>query len=637
MKNVIIIGTDTDAGKTTLSLLVLSRDPDRFRYWKPVETGTSDSETIRRLVLTSRVIPSLGQFQDPVAPPLAARLAGLPMPTIDDVCAAVPKDDSRPILLETFGGPFSPFTESNLQLELLQRLRWPLWLVTSSTVGAIGRSLQTVNALAAAGCEVTAIVLVGEQDSFAVEQLEFHLPKVPVFSLPMIDDWNATSIIDTALSVASTIDRLCETLAKVSELPADLVRRDRAAVWHPYTSLCDPIDPLPVVRAYAEYLELADGRRLIDGISSWWTILHGHAQPELVRALQAAAGSLDHVLFAGITHPPAVEFAEWLLRTAPWKGGRVFYSDNGSTAVEVALKMAYQYWCHRGEPQRTLFVGLENCYHGDTFGTMAISRDPVYFGRFEPLLFETARVRCSADALDEFLAKNAGRVAAVIVEPLVQAACGMRFYAAEELAGFFIVCRRYGVLLIVDEVMSACRTGSFWAFDQAGIRPDLICAGKTLTGGILPLAATLASPEIVAEFMTPDRTRTLFHGHSFTANPLACAVAVANSRLVSSIDWAAESARFQAILQEHLEPLREHPAVMDVRYCGTIAAIELHSTDGYLAAIGPRLREFCVSNGVLLRPLGNVLYTMPPRCTSAESLHRIGATMAAAVRELTTH
>ena len=315
------------------------------------------------------------------------------------------------------------------------------------------------------------------------------------------------------------------------------------AVWHPYTSLREVEAPRVCVGARDEFLYLADGTCLIDGISSWWTILHGHRYPPLMAALRTAAAVIDHVHFAGITHSAAVELAELLLSTMPWRGGRVFYSDNGSTAVEVALKMAYQYWCHKNEPQRTRFVGFEHAYHGDTFGAMAVGRDPLFFGRFEPLLFNAALLPLDEDSLDAYLRAHGDSVAAVILEPLVQGAGGMRMHSAEKLRALCATTQKHGVLFIADEVMTGGgRLGPLWAHQAAGIAPDLICAAKTLAGGILSLAATLAAPHVVAAWDTDDRGQTFFHGHSFTAHPLACAVAVANWKMLTAAPLAAPAA-----------------------------------------------------------------------------------------------
>jgi adenosylmethionine-8-amino-7-oxononanoate aminotransferase len=389
---------------------------------------------------------------------------------------------------------------------------------------------------------------------------------------------------------------------------------------------------LVCVGAQDEFLFLADGRRVIDGISSWWTILHGHRYPPLMSALRQAAAEYDHVHFAGVTHPPAVELAELLLSTAPWTGGRVFYSDNGSTAVEVALKMAYQYWCHREEPQRTRFVGFEGGYHGDTFGAMAVGRDPVFFGRFEPLLFQADVVPLSVDRLDEVLTRRKGEVAAVILEPLVQGAGGMRMHSPALLRQLADVTRQHHVLFIADEVMTGGgRTGTLWAHQAADIAPDLICAAKTLAGGVLSLAATLAAPHLVAAFETADPSRTFSHGHSFTAHPLACAVAVANWKRLTAQPLTAPR-HMEAFWRQALAPLRCLAKVRDVRVCGSIAAVELDVAGGYLSAVGRDLRRRCLEMGVLLRPLGSVLYAMPSYCTSPASLQKIAEAMNQAVR-----
>jgi adenosylmethionine-8-amino-7-oxononanoate aminotransferase len=329
-----------------------------------------------------------------------------------------------------------------------------------------------------------------------------------------------------------------------------------------------------------------------------------------------------------------VELAELLLSTAPWPGGRVFFSDNGSTAVEVALKMAYQFWCHHDEPKRTLFVGFEGGYHGDTFGAMAAGRDPVFFGLFEPLLFRAEIVPVSAQRLDEALARHPGEVAAIIIEPLVQGAGGMRMHSPGELRQIAEVARRHQVLFIADEVMTCGgRLGPLWAYREAGVIPDLLCAAKTLAGGVLPLAATLASPRVAAAWDTDDRRRTFFHGHSFTAHPLACAVAVANWKMLTAAPNPAPQ-RMEAIWKEALAGLQGQPQLRDLRIRGTIAAVELNAPGGYLADVGRHLRRVCLEQGVLLRPLGSVLYALPPFCTSASSLEQIARAMIKAVQSL---
>jgi adenosylmethionine-8-amino-7-oxononanoate aminotransferase len=449
-------------------------------------------------------------------------------------------------------------------------------------------------------------------------------------------EWTSAALAAAAASQRDRLVRIRSALTPAARGVAspEILAADARTVWHPYTPLQTSDAPLPVIAAEDEFLTLADCRRLIDGISSWWTVLHGHRPPAVMEAIRAATHRLDHVLFAGATHPDAVELAGHLLASMPWgPGGRVFYSDNGSTAVEVALKMAYQTWCHRGEPGRTLFVGFEGGYHGDTFGAMSVGRDPLFFGRFEPLLFRAVQVPVSADALDAALTRHRGEVAGVLIEPLVQGAGGMRMHEPAELQALVEVARRHGVYFIADEVMTGFgRTGSLWACEQAGIAPDLVCVAKGITGGVLPLAATLAAPHVVAEFDTPDRTRTFFHGHSFTANPIACAAAVASWRLLETGRWRDDVRRTEAFWEQQVRPLASLQGVKEVRVRGLIAAVELDVPGGYLADIGRQLRTACLDRGVLLRPLGNVLYAMPPFCTSDASLARIAAAMGHAVR-----
>jgi adenosylmethionine-8-amino-7-oxononanoate aminotransferase len=648
MSDLLILGTDTDAGKTTFALLWLAAFKDQYEYWKPVETGPSDTEQIARLVLGVTIHPPLKRLRQAVAPPLAALQEGEVIPAAAVIAAArpTPRHAGRHLLIESFGSPLSPLNDNELQIALIAALAAPAVLVCSSAVGAIGRTLQCLEALGRYAHRPGAVVLIGPSDDYAVGQIRQHWPATDVQALRPPALWTEDGVSRAAhdqIAVLRAILALFSREPRASALGplargsrlnimdvADLLERDHRRVWHPYTSLRDPDPPLVTVAAHDEFLVLADGRRLIDGISSWWTILHGHRHPVLMRALAEAAQHCDHVHFAGVTHPRAVELAELLLATAPWPAGRIFYSDNGSTAVEVALKMAYQYWCHRGEPQRTLFVGFEHGYHGDTLGAMAASRDPVFFGRFEPLLFRAEVVPVSADRLEEALKRHAGEVAAVIIEPLVQGAGGMRMHTPAELRAIAAVAQHQGVLFIADEVMTGGgRLGPLWAHEEAQVAPDLICAAKTLAGGVLPLAATLAAPHVVAAFDTADRDKSFFHGHSFTAHPLACAVAVANLKLLERLPLVPP--RIEYFWTQALAPLSGHPRVLEVRIKGTIAAVELAGESGYLADVGRHLRLHCLERGVLLRPLGNVLYAMPPFCTTDESLEQIAAAIISAV------
>ncbi len=416
--------------------------------------------------------------------------------------------------------------------------------------------------------------------------------------------------------------------------PESLSARDARCIWHPYTQHGIEAEPLAVRAAAGSELELEDGRRLLDAIASWWTCLHGHGHPKLVAALAHQARTLDHVLFAGATHEPAVQLAERLLALAPAGLTRVFYSDDGSTTVEVALKMAYLAHVHGGAPERTVFLALEEAYHGDTFGAMAVG-DPVpFFEPLAPFLFEVQRVPVDAGALDAALAEHAGRVAAVLVEPLVQGAAGMRFHAPAFVRHARAACDAHGAYMIADEVMTGFgRTGTLFACEQAGITPDFLCIAKALTGGTVALAATLTREAVYEAFLSSDRSRFFPHGHTMTANPIGCAVALASLALLEEEDTVARlnaiGQRIHAGLVERLDGERR---VRDLRQRGGIVALDLvppaGEAPGYLATMTPRLRAAAIERGVLLRPLGNVLYALPPACLTDVECDRISTVMA---------
>ena len=417
---------------------------------------------------------------------------------------------------------------------------------------------------------------------------------------------------------------------------SELTRRDAAHTWHPYTQHGVEDTPLAVRRAHGAVLELEDGREIIDAISSWWTCLHGHGHPRLVEAMQAQAATLDHVLFAGATHEPAVRLAEELVRATPDGLTRVFFSDNGSTAVEVALKMAYHGWVRAGEPQRTVFLALEGSYHGDTFGAMSVGDRIPFFAPYEPLLFEVARIAPAESALADAFARHGDRIAGFILEPLVQGAAGMRMHDVAFLRAARARCDAHGVPLIADEVMTGFgRIGALFACTKAGIAPDLMCLAKGLTSGMLPLAVTLATEDIYASFLSTARTDFFPHGHSMTANPIGCAVALASLALTRETDAPSRLDAIGRRIFASLEDLAATPRVTNLRRCGGIVALDLvppaGDAAGYHSALTPRLRAAAIEKGVLLRPLGNVLYALPPACTTDVQCDAIASAVRALV------
>ncbi len=418
---------------------------------------------------------------------------------------------------------------------------------------------------------------------------------------------------------------------------ADLPERDARVAWHPYTQHGVETSPLPVVRGEGAWLELADGRRILDAISSWWATLHGHAEPALVAAMHEQAARLDHVLFAGATHEPAVALAEGLLQVVPKGLSRVFYSDDGSTAVEAAMKMVLQSWVHRGEPERRVFIALEGAYHGDTFGAMAAGDPDPFFCAFTPLMFEVRRVPADAARLAEALEELGGRAAGFLLEPLLQGAAGMRVMDAAFVRSARALCDDHGVPMVADEVMTGFgRTGELFACGRAGVSPDVMCLAKGITGGMLPLAATVATEELFDCFLHHERSRFFPHGHTFTANPIACAVAVASLALCRERDVAGQLARIGRTIFEQLTPLQADPRVTNLRHLGGMAALDLvvpADDAGYLSTRALTLRHAAIERGVLLRPLGNVLYALPPACTTVAEARHIGDTMRALVEE----
>jgi adenosylmethionine-8-amino-7-oxononanoate aminotransferase len=412
-------------------------------------------------------------------------------------------------------------------------------------------------------------------------------------------------------------------------------------IWHPFTQHALRPSLPKAVRAEGAYVYTDDNHRIIDAISSWWVITHGHRHPRIVDAIKAQADSLDQLIFAEFTHEAAERVAAKLLTLTPPGLDHVFFSDSGSTSVEVALKMALGFWRHNGESRRLILV-LEHSYHGDTIGTMSVGARGPFTDPYEPFLFEVERIPFPAatresatlEALD--ILCRTSNPAALIVEPLVLGAGGMLMYSPNVLAELRRICSKHGVLFIADEVMTGWgRTGTVSACDQAGVRPDIACYSKGLTGGALPLAVTVCRHDIFQAHYSTDRRRTFFHSSSFTANPIACAAAVANLEI-----WESEPVRERiATLAErqarHLEPFRDDKRFENVRQAGTIAALDLKVDDtGYLAQIGPRLHSFFRERQVLLRPLGNTIYVLPPYCVTDEDLSAIYDAIAAAAAEI---
>lgn len=410
---------------------------------------------------------------------------------------------------------------------------------------------------------------------------------------------------------------------------------DRTHLWHPYTSLTDPLPVYPVERAEGTQLYLSGGRQLTDGMSSWWAAIHGYNHPQLNAAVQEQLTAMSHVMFGGLTHQPAIDLGKLLVKCTPSKLDRVFLCDSGSIAVEVAMKMALQYQHARKQPQRSKFLTLAKGYHGDTTGAMSVC-DPVsgmhqlfrgflpehHFMEAPKQGFEHSLSNAEKQDLAVFFEAHAHEAAAFILEPIVQGAGGMRIYSPAYLTSIQALCKQHDLLFIADEIATGFgRTGKFFAVEHAAVQPDIMCVGKAITGGYLTLAATLCTANI-AQTIGEGETSVLMHGPTFMANPLACAVAVASINLLLESPWQTIITQIEAQLKEELLPALAHPRVTDVRILGAIGVIETTTVIKVAEA-----QAFFVEQGVWIRPFRKLIYVMPPYCSSIENLAALGKAM----------
>ena len=684
---VFVAGSGTDVGKTVCTgalLRELRQAGFAVQAVKPIQTGVLAAEVASSPLSDASVYGKALEGVEPLeALPAAAVLHCFGLPASPHLAAAkvgkrldcqnLRKDilahwnavSAKAFLLEGAGGLHVPLNEDEDMLDLMSMLGLPVFLVGGNYLGGLNHILLSVEAILHRGLSLAGIALVPAPDPAMgcpgvdvaglladnahilrkkLEHLGCAAPLVEISRVEKLDQggWEelACQLRPAARRIASNWLTAGQESAEQLSEEESLVQRDRSSVWHPYASATD-FPPLNAVkRTFSNRIVLANGKELVDGMSSWWAAIHGYNHPRLLDALHAQAGRMPHVMFGGLTHEPAVALAEKLLDIVPEGLERVFFADSGSVAVEVALKMALQYQQSRGETQRTRFLTPRRGYHGDTIGAMSVC-DPVtgmhsLFSAMLPEQLFMERPSCRFDqpfdsaCLDDarqILTMHGKEIAAVILEPIVQGAGGMWFYHPEYLRGLAQLCREADTLLIFDEIATGFgRTGKMFAAEWANVQPDILCCGKALTGGMLTLAATVCSGRVAAGICQDGGV--FMHGPTFMANALACAVAGASLDVLASGDWQQQVNSLESALREGLAPCQNLPGVADVRVLGAIGVVEM------LEPVNTHsLQKFFVKQGVWLRPFNRLIYLMPPYVTPKEDVLMLCAAIEGALRQ----
>ncbi|MCR5563308.1 MAG: adenosylmethionine--8-amino-7-oxononanoate transaminase [Desulfovibrio sp.] len=694
-----ITGTDTDAGKSIVTaglLRALAAKGVPARAVKPVQTGcmpvnglneAPDVQLYRKAGGRGKALKAFGV---PCSPHLAARLehARLDLAELARACRAEAAGVDI-VLFEGAGGLYVPLNEQDTMLDLMRELMLPVLLVVANRLGCINHAILSLDALENAGIDTAGIVLcrtlppsipdpgtaTGAETAILEENARFlkglagkrqipflaDIPFIPNFSPEDPYAWHRLEALlmpaaEHLLGVASCDAADASPKSGMSDLatqPAlsaqEILDFDRAHLWHPYTSALAPLPVREVTGTSGARILLRGGQELIDGMSSWWCALHGYGNKSLVKAAQRQAARFSHVMFGGLTHAPAVELGRRLLPLLPKGLEHIFYADSGSVAVEVAMKMAVQFWRSLGNTEKSRFVALRGAYHGDTTGAMSLC-DPVtgmhaLFTGLLPRQIFVERPTCrfhepydprSFHPMERALREHAAKIAAVVIEPVVQGAGGMWFYHPQYIKSLRSLCDELGMLLIADEIATGFgRTGRMFAYEWAGITPDILCMGKAMTGGMMTFSAVAATAETAGGISTapPERGGGLFmHGPTFMANPLACAVACASIDTLLASPWRERVSAIEHSLSQGLAPCRGLPGVADVRVLGAIGVVETEQPVDV-----ERWQDFFVACGVWIRPFGHTVYVMPPLIASPDDLARLTRALCAAARSAASH
>lgn len=597
-------------------------------YWKPVQSGYQDDDDTTTVVKRAQL--SEAQWCAPsyrlLAPMSPDRAAALENTVVDEnqILRDFKELGDRFLIVEGAGGLEVPLNDHLRLSALIKKMNLPVVVVASTRLGTINHTLLTVQRAQSLGLQVLGVILNGPEDPGLQNVLQREGISI-LFSVPQFEGAvDATVVVDNFLNA---VEKNILDVFDESESVDETSRTDRDHIWHPFTQHGFDNDFPMVTSGDGSLLKLANGEELVDGISSWWVNIHGHANPILASALARQANTLEHVIFSGYTHQPAADLTQRLiakLTSVNPELKRVFFSDNGSTAVEVALKMAYQFQIQMGQTARKKFLALRGSYHGDTLAAMSVSEREGFHQVFTPLMAPVDFIQ--PDDLQELERIDFSQYAAVIFEPLVQGAGGMKFHSGHYLQNLCSKAKAAGVITVADEIFTGFyRTGSYFACAQAGVQPDLLCLSKGITGGFLPLAVTVASEHIFSAFKSAEMSRAFLHGHSYTGNPLSCAVAVASMDLLEKEEVVQQVQNIVSWTKDEIQALQQLPMVTGARALGTIGAFEIKDSGNYLhgGQFSKRFAKACEARGVLIRPLGGTVYCVPPYSTTQEQFKKI--------------
>ena len=645
MRTFFLTGTDTGVGKTHVALamgLLLKKAGHDVGVFKPVQSGVGDAEFLKKGLGLAEDLREINPYfsAEPLAPHMAFKRAGVKV-LPSGIISAFDRMARRHeiMLVEGAGGLLVPIVGEYMMADLARELDAQLIIVARLGLGTINHTLLTLREAQRRGIRIAGVIFCdttgkkyGVPEKSNPQAIK-ELGGVPVLgTVPFFKKTDPASVVRAC---HGKID-MKSLLLQPSRDTQRLLALDKKYVWHPFTQMRDwnadvPGKPLVIDRAEGSYLIDTQGRRYLDGVSSLWVNVHGHRKAALDEALKRQADKIAHSTMLGLSNTPAIELAAKLVEIAPKGLAKVFYSDNGSTAVEIALKMSYQYWQNVGRMKKTSIVHLENSYHGDTLGSVSVGGIDLFHKVYRKLIFKTIKIEASPDAFEALLKKHHQTIASIVLEPIVQGAAGMIMWPKGVLKRFEQLCRRYDVLLIVDEVATGFgRTGKMFACEHEGVRPDFLCIAKGITGGYLPLAATLATQRIFDGFLFPYKDmKTFFHGHTYTGNPLACAVALANIEIFKKERVLERLQPKIVFFRKRLLRLQEISCVGDIRQRGFMVGIELTRDQ-----MSVRVCEQARQHGVILRPLGNVIVLMPPLSMSIPELEVLVTAVECAIKDV---